>query len=41
MKRFLLLKEAGNEAVAVYCDVTTLESVQEAVATALTHFEYN
>lgn len=33
-----LIKEAGNEAVPVYCDVTTLESVQEAVATALTHF---
>ena len=34
-----LLKEDGHEAVAVYCDVTTLESVQEAVATALTHFD--
>ncbi|MFB5281173.1 SDR family NAD(P)-dependent oxidoreductase [Peribacillus sp. Hz7] len=34
-----ILKEEGAEAVAVYCDVTKLESVQEAVATALTHFE--
>ncbi|MFC7392949.1 SDR family NAD(P)-dependent oxidoreductase [Scopulibacillus cellulosilyticus] len=34
-----LLKEKGREAVAVYCDVTHLLSVQEAVAESLTHFE--
>lgn len=34
-----ILKEAGGEAVAVFCDVTKLESVQEAVATSLTHYE--
>lgn len=34
-----LLEKDGHEAVAVYCDVTTLESVQEAVATALSHFD--
>jgi 2-hydroxycyclohexanecarboxyl-CoA dehydrogenase len=34
-----IVKEEGGEAVAVYCDVTNLESVREAVATSLTHFE--
>ena len=34
-----LIEKEGGKAVAVYCDVTKLESVQEAVATSLTHFE--
>lgn len=33
-----ILEQEGGEAIAVYCDVTKLESVQEAVATALSHF---
>lgn len=33
-----LVKEAGGEAVAIYCDVTKLESVQEATQKALAHF---
>ncbi|MDF2789830.1 MAG: short-chain dehydrogenase/reductase, partial [Neobacillus sp.] len=34
-----ILKKEGGEAVAIYCDVTKLESVQDAVAAALTHYE--
>lgn len=34
-----ILKDEGAEAIAVYCDVTKLESVQEAVATSLSHFD--
>lgn len=34
-----IIKKEGGEAVAVYCDVTKLESVQEAVAESLTHYE--
>ncbi|WP_195892867.1 SDR family NAD(P)-dependent oxidoreductase [Bacillus massiliigorillae] len=34
-----MLQENGVEAIAVYCDVTKLESVQVAVATALETFE--
>ncbi|WP_054711377.1 SDR family NAD(P)-dependent oxidoreductase [Bacillus sp. JCM 19041] len=33
-----MLKEAGGEAMAVYCDVTKLESVQDAVKEALARF---
>ncbi|NMD68861.1 3-oxoacyl-ACP reductase FabG [Bacillus sp. DNRA2] len=33
-----ILEESGAEAVAVYCDVTKLESVHEAVATAIRQF---
>ncbi|WP_249870393.1 SDR family NAD(P)-dependent oxidoreductase [Oceanobacillus saliphilus] len=38
-KTVAILKEENVEALAVYCDVTTLESVQEAVKESLTHFE--
>ncbi|MEK3800677.1 SDR family NAD(P)-dependent oxidoreductase [Peribacillus sp. FSL H8-0477] len=34
-----IVQNEGGEAVAVYCDVTNLESVQEAVASSLTHFQ--
>lgn len=34
-----IIKKEGGEAVAVYCDVTKLESVQEAVAESRTHHE--
>lgn len=34
-----LVKQEGGEAIAVYCDVTKLESVGEAVATALTQVD--
>lgn len=34
-----IVQNEGGEAVAVYCDVTNLESVQEAVAASLTHFQ--
>ena len=33
-----ILEQEGGKAVAVYCDVTKLESVQEAVATSVSHF---
>ncbi len=33
-----LINNEGGEAIAVYCDVTILESVQEAVAVALNHY---
>ncbi len=33
-----ILEKEGGEAVAVYCDVTKLESVHEAVETALSHY---
>jgi 2-hydroxycyclohexanecarboxyl-CoA dehydrogenase len=33
-----IVEKEGGEAVAVYCDVTKLESVQEAVAASLTHY---
>ncbi len=33
-----ILEQQGGKAVAVYCDVTKLESVQEAVATSVSHF---
>lgn len=32
------IKEAGGEGIAVRCDVTSLESVQEAVEESLTHY---
>lgn len=34
-----IVKKEGGKAVAVYCDVTKLESVQEAVGASLAHFE--
>jgi len=34
-----LIKEAGGEGTAVYCDVTKLESVQEAVKTSLERYK--
>lgn len=34
-----IVQNEGGEAVAVYCDVTNLESVQEAVSSSLTHFQ--
>lgn len=34
-----ILKQHGAEGVAVYCDVTTLESVKEAVSETLTHYD--
>lgn len=34
-----IVQNEGGEAVAVYCDVTNLASVQEAVASSLTHFQ--
>jgi len=34
-----IVQNEGGEAVAIYCDVTNLESVKEAVAASLTHFE--
>lgn len=34
-----LLKQRGAEGIAVYCDVTTLESVKEAVSETLTHYD--
>lgn len=34
-----IIKKEGGEAVAVFCDVTKLESVQEAVAESRTHHE--
>ena len=34
-----ILEKEGGKAVAVYCDVTKLESVQEAVEASLAHFE--
>lgn len=34
-----IIQKEGGEAAAVYCDVTNLESVQEAVAVSLTHFQ--
>ena len=33
-----IVEKEGGEAVAVYCDVTKLESVHEAVATSLNHY---
>jgi 2-hydroxycyclohexanecarboxyl-CoA dehydrogenase len=33
-----ILKKEGGDAVAVYCDVTKLESVQEAVAESISHY---
>lgn len=33
-----LIKGEGGEALAVFCDVTKLESVQEAVETSMAHF---
>jgi 2-hydroxycyclohexanecarboxyl-CoA dehydrogenase len=33
-----ILEQEGGKGVAVYCDVTKLESVQEAVATSVSHF---
>lgn len=34
-----MVKKEGGKAVAVYCDVTRLESVQEAVGASLAHFK--
>ena len=34
-----IVEKEGGKAVAVYCDVTKLESVQEAVGASLAHFE--
>jgi 2-hydroxycyclohexanecarboxyl-CoA dehydrogenase len=34
-----IVEKEGGKAVAVYCDVTRLESVQEAVGASLAHFE--
>ena len=36
---FSIVEKEGGKAVAVYCDVTKLESVQEAVGASLAHFE--
>ena len=33
-----ILEQEGRKGLAVYCDVTKLESVQEAVATSVSHF---
>ena len=36
-----ILEQEGGKAVAVYCDVTKLESVQEAVAASVSPFRKN